>query len=412
MAKLPTVFVHNLPGAATAAVGAWVRTGSAHEGAGEAGITHLLEHLLLRRCGDRTPEGIAELIDSLGGVVDAFTTREACAVTAHVPAERFDEALELVLDAVFRPRLVREEVELERRVVAAEFDLIQDSPAEVAAERALEACWGDHPLARPVLGRREVVERLTVPDLERYHCARFNTGNLLVVAVGPVDETAIARRLERCPGPASIPPPIAAPRWQAGVLAEERDGLEQLYANLVLPGLRADDPEAFTLGVLHQLLGGGASSRLFRELRDRLGLVYEVGTSVYAAAVAGVLEVTFSAPARQTEACWDAVFRVLGEVAAGRITDGEVELAQRALASGVVLGSEGSDSLMEAHAGELLAHGRPFDATTTRRKLAEVTPAQVRALAGRLIRLDAIAGAVCGPATALRLPAGLSLRVA
>ena len=408
----PTVFVHELPGAATAAVGAWMRTGSAHESADLAGITHLLEHLLLRRCGDRTPEEIAQLTDSLGGAVDAFTTREVCAVTAHVPAERFDEALELVLDAVFRPRLLPEEVVLERQVVAAEFDLIQDSPGEVAAEKALAACWGDHPLARPVLGRREVVERLQASDLERYHEARFTPANLLLVAVGPVESERVAETFGLGPVGRGRAEPPAPPRWSPGVIVEERDGLEQLYANLVLPGLRADDPEIFTLGVLHQLLGGGASSRLFRELRDRLGLVYDVGSSIYAADGAGVLEVTFSAPARQTGACWDAVFRVLGEVAAGRIADGEVELARRALASGVVLGAEGSDALMEAHAGELLAHGRPFDGASTRRRLDEVTPERVRTLAERIIRLDSVAGAVCGPEEALRLPACLSRRVA
>ena len=408
----PTVFVHELPDAATAAVGAWMRIGSAHESVDLAGVTHLLEHLLLRRCGDRTPEGIAQLTDSLGGAVDAFTTREVCAVTAHVPAERFDEAFELVLDAVFRPRLLPDKVELERRVVAAEFVLIQDSPGEMAAEKALAACWGDHPLARPVLGRREVVERLEASDLERYHNAHFTPANLLVVAVGPVVKGEIAKRLGLDSVSGGRAEPLVPPRWSPGVLVEERDGLEQLYANLVLPGLRADDPDIFTLGVLHQLLGGGASSRLFRELRDRLGLVYDVGSSIYAAAVAGVLEVTFSAPARQTEACWDAVFRVLGEVAAGRITDDEVELARRALASGVVLGAEGSDALMEAHAGELLAHGRPFDGALTRRRLDEVTPERVRSLADRVIRIDAVAGAVCGPEAELRLPAGLSQRVA
>jgi len=412
MRTLPTVFVHELPDSPTAAVGAWMRIGSAHEGADQAGITHLLEHLLLRRCGDRTPEAIAELIDSLGGVVDAFTTRELCAVTAHVPSERFDDALGLVLDAVFRPKLRPDELEVERKVVAAEFDLIQDSPAEVAAERALEACWGDHPLARPVLGRREVVERLAVTDLERFHASRFNPANLLLVAVGPVEERSLRAALEGCPAPTAATVGPSAPPWRPGVLVDERDGLEQLYANLVLPGLRADDPEVFALGVLHQLLGGGASSRLFRELRDRLGLVYDVGSSIYAAAAAGVLEVTFSAPARQTTACWDAVFRVLGDVAAGRISDREVELARGALAAGVVLGAEGSDALMEAHAGELLSHGHPFDAARTRRKLAEVTPERVRALAARVIRLDAVAGAVCGPASALALPTGLSRRVA
>lgn len=408
----PVVFVHEIPGNATAAVGAWVRAGSADEAVEVAGITHLLEHLLLRRCGSRSPDAIAELIDSLGDSVDAFTTRETCAVTAHVPADRFDEALELLLDAVFRPCLQPEDVDLERRVIAAEFELIQDSPAEVAAEQALIACWGDDPLARPVLGRRDVVANLTGAQLEAYHRAHFTPASLLLVAAGPVPEGRIRARLDgvgRGVAPAAAG---RAPAWRGGVLVSERDGLEQLYANLVLPALPSAHPESFTLGVLHQLLGGGASSRLFRELRDRLGLVYDIGTSIFSAAVAGVLEVSFSAPVRHADACWDAVFRVLGEVAAGRITEEEVALARRALASGVVLGAEGADALMEAHAGEILTRGRPFDARYVLRELGLVTLDRVRALAAQVVRLDALAGAVCGPEAALRLPAGLARRVA
>jgi predicted Zn-dependent peptidase len=408
----PTLLVETVPHAQTVAVGAWVRSGSAHETGEVAGITHLLEHLLLRRCGERTPDAISELIDSLGGDVDAFTTREACAVTAHVPAERVDEALDLVLDAMFRPALRADELELERRVVAAEFDLIQDSPIEVAAEQALAACWGDHPLARPVLGRREVVERLGAADLSRYHRERFTADNLLLVAVGPVDEGRLRERLGRLPGRAAKPVALTPPVWRSGVMVEERDGLEQLYANLVLPALPSGHPDILTLGILHQLLGGGAASKLFRELRDRLGLVYDVGSSVYATGVTGVLEVTFSAPARQAEACWEAVLRVLEQVATGKIADDEVTLARRALGAGMVLGSEGTDALMEAHAGEFLARGRRFDAAAVRRELDLVSPEHVRALAAQVVRLDAIAGAVCGPRAGLRLPGALARRVA
>jgi predicted Zn-dependent peptidase len=408
----PTLLVEPLPRTETVAVGAWVRNGSAHETNEVAGITHLLEHLLLRRCGDRTPEAIAELIDSLGGAVDAFTTREACAVTAHVPAERFSAALELVLDAVFRPALRPEEIELEQRVIAAEFDLIQDSPVEAAAERALAACWGDHPLARPVLGRREVVERLEAIDLARFHRERFTADNLVLVAVGPVEEEQIRARLTRLPGDAARPISLTAPAWHTGVLVEERDGLEQVYADLVLPALPSGDPEILTLGVLQQLLGGGAASRLFRELRDRLGLVYDVSSSAYTTAVAGVLEVTFSAPARQADACWDALLTVMEQVGAGKVSDDEVLLARGALKAGVVLGAEGTDALMEAHAGEFLARERRFDAASVRRELDEVSPERVRALATRVVRLDAIAGAVCGPPAGLRLPGALARRVA
>jgi predicted Zn-dependent peptidase len=408
----PTLLVEPRPDAETVAVGAWVRSGSAHEPKEVAGITHLLEHLLLRRCGERTPEEISELIDSLGGSIDAFTTREACAVTAHVPAERLWEALDLVLDAVFRPSLRPDEVALEQKVIAAEFDLIQDSPVEAAAEQALAACWGDDPLARPVLGRRDVVERLGASDLARFHRERFTADRLLLVAVGPVGEADLRERLRHLPRAVSRPASLAPPAWHSGVLVEEREGLEQLYANLVLPALPAGHPEALTLAVLHQLLGGGAASRLFRELRDRLGLVYDVATSVYTTTAAGVLEVTFSAPARLAEACWDAVLRVLEDVGAGRIGEAEVALARRALAAGVVLGSEGTDALMEAHAGEFLARGRRFDPAEVRRELARVSLERVRALAASVVRLDAVAGAVCGPRAGLRLPGALPRRVA
>jgi predicted Zn-dependent peptidase len=412
MASAPVLLVETVPGSATAAVGAWIRSGSAHEDAGAAGITHLLEHLLLRRCGKRTPEAIAELIDSLGGSIDAFTTREVCAVTAHVPLKRLPEAVGLVLDAIFEPRIRKAELELERGVVAAEFDLVQDSPGEVVAEEALAACWGQHPLARPVLGSRDVVGGLGVADLNRFHRERFHAGNLLMVAVGPPGfDPGLAELLAEVPQGLPQPPPTVPP-WRNGVRITERAGLEQVYANLVLPGLPADDPEVYTLGVLHQLLGAGASSRLFRELRDRLGLVYEVSTSVYAAELAGVLEVTFSAPLRRAGECWRALGDVLEDVGEGRISAREVALAKQALQAAVVLGAEGADALMEAHAGEMLARHRRFDPTLVNQELEAIDRDRVRALARRLVRVADLAGAICGPHGGVEVPAWLAVQPA
>ncbi|MFH1176812.1 MAG: pitrilysin family protein [Acidobacteriota bacterium] len=408
----PVLIVEEAPGAATAALGVWLRGGSAQEPLELSGITHLIEHLLLRRSTRREPEAIAELIDSMGGAVDAFTTRETLAITAHVPANRFDEALDLLVEALFEPRFVAEELEIERGVVAAEFDLVQDSPAEVAAEHALLACWGGHPLARPVLGRREVVRRLTVRELKRFHTERFAAPGLVLVAVGPVHEAEIARRLRQLPDGRFRPRALPAPAWQSGFVVDERDGLEQVYANLVLPALPANHPEMAPLGALQQLLGEGNSSRLFRELRDRLGLVYDVGASVYSTSRAGVLEITFSCPLRHAAICWDAVLRVLEEVARGGITDREVELAREALLSGLLLGTEGTYALMDAHAGEHLARGRRFDAEQVRGELRAITPERVRALASDLVVLDQLAGAVCGPHGGALLPASLPRRVA
>lgn len=407
----PVIVVESLPHATTAAVGAFVRSGSAHEPFHLAGITHLIEHLLLRRTARRGTTEIAELIDALGGGVDVYTTRETCAITAHVPAARFSDALDLIVEALFAPRFTAADVKLERSIVAAEFDMVQDSPAESAAERALLAAWDGHPLARPVLGDRNIVQGLGVEDLRRYHSQRFLTSRLLLVAVGPLSEAAIIRRL-----PVSLPPSpepaLTAPAWHSGVLVEEREGLEQVYVNLVLPGLPSGHPDGLVLAVLHQVLGAGNASRLFRELRDRRGLVYEVESALDATSLAGVLEVVFSAPLRQVAAAWGTVLRVLEEVGEGRIGDREVALAKESIASAIVLGTEGPDALMEAHASEMLARGRRFDATQLKRELDAVTPERVRELARRLLRLDALAGAVCGPQRGLQLPAGVVRRVA
>lgn len=408
-----TILCDITPDGATAAVGAWVRGGAAIEPTSLAGITHMIEHLLLRRCGARGPRAIAELTDSLGGDVDAFTTHEGCAVTAHVAVEQLAEATDLVLDAVFRPCFEAEDVDLERRVIQAEFDLVDDSPSEVAAERALEACWGDHPLARPVLGQREIVERLRPRQLAAYHRRHFVASELVLVVVAPSDVRAdLESRCAALPRGAVRPQTAVAPRWHRGVVTDIRDGLEQVYANLVLPGLPVGDAEQVTLGVLDQILGGGSSSRLFAEVRDRLALVYEIGTSIYSARTAGVLEVAFSAPLRNVEVCWDTVLAVLDKVGREGCSDREVALARQALTAGVVLGTEGSDAMMEAHAGEWIARGRRFDRTAICREIAAVTPERVRDLAQRLIRLDTLAGAVCGSEAGIRLPAGLERRTA
>jgi predicted Zn-dependent peptidase len=412
MASGPVVIVEPLPGTATVAVGAWMRGGSAQEPAGFEGITHLIEHLLLRRTAGRSPESIAELIDALGGGVDAFTTRETCAIAAHVPAGRFDATVELILDAMFHPAFRDRDLAVERGVIAAEFEMVQDSPGEIAAEQALLACWDGHPLARAVLGRREVVQRLGVRELRRFHAARFVADNLVLVAVGPIDEHALDRRLTGLPGGRWRPQPLPALSWRPGVAVEERDGLEQVYANLVLPGLPADHPETVTLAVLEQLLGEGNSSRLFREMRDRLGLVYDVGASAYSTSLAGVLEVTFSCPLRQAQASWGAVLRVLEAVGTGAVSEHEVALAREALLAGVVLGSEGADARLDAHAGEYLARGRRFDAALLCREIEAVTVERVRRLACEVVRLDMLAGAVCGPPGSRRLPADVAVRVA
>ena len=158
-----------MSGRRTVAAGVWITRGSAHDPDDIAGATHLVEHLTLRSCGGRDRRSLALAIDRLGGEVDAWTSSELMGVSVNTTVDALDEALDLLVDAILTPTFAPDDVALELRVTEAELELMADDPGERVEEALLRAAWGDHPLARPVIGTRESLARLTPAVLERHH---------------------------------------------------------------------------------------------------------------------------------------------------------------------------------------------------------------------------------------------------
>lgn len=392
---LPALLVRPLPDRRTVAAGIWLAHGAAHDPQPLAGCTHLLEHLTLRRCGSRDRKGLARLVDRLGGDVDAWTSSELMGVTVQTTADALGDALDLLADAILAPTFDPHDVDLERRVIQAELELVEDDPAELVEELLLEAAWGRHPLARPVIGTTDTLARLKPSILRRHHAAVVRPGRLVAAVAGDVDPAEVTARLARLPLSRPPTPPRLPPlRWCGHQRRSTRPASEQVHARLAFPAVPADDPRVPALSVLSRLLGVGSSSRLFQRLREDEGLTYDIWSALVLRNLGGLLEVGWAC----AEQVFDDVWRLVAEELANlvRSLDGEeVEVAKEGLVRGLEMDAESPASLASLDVSDLLQRGRPFDLELAVAETRAVTVDEVRRLASEHLQPTLMASAVC-----------------
>ncbi len=386
-----------MPGRRTVAAGVWITRGAAHDPGPIAGATHMVEHLTLRRCGEHDRRSLALTVDRLGGEVDAWTSSELMGVSVNTTVDALGDALELLVQAVLTPTFDAADVELERRVTLAELELVADDPAERVEEALLSAAWGNHPLARPVIGTRETLESLSPQVLRRHHRALVRPGGMVAAVVGDIDASEVAACLARLPLRREPQVPrLPALRWRGEHLGLSREGTDQVHARLGFKALAVGDPEVSVLVVLNRLLGDGASSRLFQRLREDEGLTYDVWSGPVLKRLGGILEVGWAcAPAAFPDA-WRLVLEELDRVKDDLGAE-EIEVAKEGLLRGLQMDLESPSALCSLDVGEVLERGRRFDAAAARLELEQVTVEKVRAMAADVLRSDRMASAVCGP---------------
>jgi predicted Zn-dependent peptidase len=393
----PALLIHPTPGRKTVTAGVWLASGSAHERRPLAGATHLVEHLTLRRCGGRDRFELARLVDRLGGDIDAWTSTELMGVTVQTTVDAVGEGLELLVDAILEPSFDDDDVELERRISLAELELLRDDPAERVEEELLHAAWGDHPLARPVIGTAGSLASLTSRALRRHHASMVRPGRVLAAVTGDVDAAEIAALLQRLPlgegvEPAALPPV----RWLGRHRVVRRQAADQAHARLAFPAMDAASPDSTALGVLNRILGVGASSRLFQRLREREGLTYDIWSSPMLRRAGGLLEVGWACAPAVLGDVWVLVSEELRRVAVDLVDD-EVEVAKEGLFRGLVMDVEQPASYCAMDVAEVLDRGRRFDPEVAREEIEAVEPGQVRRMAAELLRPERMATALCGP---------------
>ncbi len=311
-----TVLSERVPSVRSAAIGVWIRTASAHELRPKMGVSHLLEHMVFKGTERRTAQEIALSLESRGGSLDAYTSRDATAYHARVLDTDLARALDVITDMVQRPVLRDSDLSLERQVVLEEISTVKDTPDDEVFDLTYETMWPTHPYGFQILGTKETVSALSADDLKHLHDRAYFPGNCVIAAAGNLTHEALLKEVEQQGwfdgGDPGTPPPVPpVPPAIRGVIRSFEKDTAQTHVVFSTDTIPYADRRKYGLLVISNVFGGGMSSRLFQRIREELGLAYAIYsfTSFYrAVGMAGVYIGTQPARAEKAVAAISAEF--------------------------------------------------------------------------------------------------------
>ena len=405
------VISESLPWVRSVAVGIWVETGSRVEPVERSGISHLIEHLVFKGTEARTAEDIARAIDSVGGHMDAFTAKEHTCFYVSVLDHHLDMAADLLSDVLLHPRFDPGDIEREKAVVFQEMKMVDDTPDDLVHDLFAERAWPGHPLGRPILGRREVIEGLGRETILHHFTEEYSPGRVTVAVAGHVEHDrvveAFASRFERFVRPSVVHPEVA-PVLVPGVHLVEKP-LEQVQVVLGFPGISDVAPERYALYLLNDTMGGSMSSRLFQEVRERQGLVYSVHSGAQQYRDAGVLYLYAGTETDNFSKVLKAFLKEVRALKKDGLTAEELARAKDHLKGNLMLSLESSSSRMNRLARQELRFGTFHTVDEMLGHIDGVRPDQVESLIQKLLDEEQLCLVTLGPVTKKNLPRELSL---
>jgi predicted Zn-dependent peptidase len=367
-------------------IGFWVGTGSRDESDEQAGASHFLEHLLFKGTATRTAAAIAEAVDEVGGDFNAYTTKEYTSFYIRLLSEHLPLGLDILSDIMWRPALRPDDVDAERQVILDEILMHADEPADLAAEQSASAVFPEHPLGRDVLGTATSVAALTPDEIRAFFGEHYRPGNMVVAVAGDLEDDVVVRGLdERFSGrTGGTAPGRQPPADDVEALRVTRRSTEQAHVVVTARSSDRFDKRRYALAMLNHTLGGGLSSRLFQEIRERRGLAYSVWSERIAYGDAGMVSIGLGTAPEHVSEALTIVTDALGDLGAHGITERELRVAAGNLRADMLLASEDSGARMgRIGAAQLLYHEvLPVDEVLAR--IEAVTIDDVRAVAAEL----------------------------
>jgi predicted Zn-dependent peptidase len=380
------VLSEELPQLGSVTIGIWVENGSRWERSEQAGISHFLEHLFFKGTDTRSAAQIAETIDAVGGVLNAFTGKEHTCYYAKVLAEHLPLALDLLADIFLHSKFAAEEIDRERSVIIQEISQAEDTPDDWVHDLFTQGWWGDHPLARPIAGTAATVSALQREHFLEFLQARYRPDRILIAAAGNLEHTAlvdvVARHFGSLGGttpPEPQPPAVAHPAVRVHPKA-----LEQVHLCMGTPGIPQNDPDRYAAHVLNVALGGGMSSRLFQEIREKRGKAYTVYSFLSSYADAGYTGVYVGTGAEWAQEVVDIVRRELAALPREGLKPDELDRARTQMKGNLLLALETSDSRMSRIARNALYYGRDVPLDEVARSIDAVDNDAIVRIADRL----------------------------
>ena len=353
------VVTETVPAVRSVALGMWVRTGSRDETPTQAGVSHFLEHLLFKGTEQHSAIEISELFDGMGAATNAATSKETTHLHARFLDEHTNEAFDLMAEMLLAPSLPPGEIDSEREVVLEEIAMYEDEPSDRVHDVLAEAIHGEHPLGRRVLGRAEVIASIPVPEIAGYHDARYTAPNIVVAAAGALEHERIvelAGERVRAAGVNGAPASNGGPAGSDKRLLFYPKDTEQYHICFGGTGISRSDERRFALGVLDAVFGGSVSSRLFREVREKRGLAYSVGSYTEQYVDQGVVAMYVGTRADNVAEACEIIGRELAKLHSEGITEDELVRAKEHVKGRMVLGLESTSARMSR-----IARGILFD---------------------------------------------------
>ncbi len=299
----PLLITHAMPEAQTVSVGIFLNVGSRDENDKQAGIAHALEHMLFKGTREHDVHALSELLDELGGTANAFTSRERTCFHIRVLHEDWQKAVAILCAMVLTPTLPEDEWQREREVIFSEMGMAEDTPEDWVFDRHVEALFPEQTLGRPILGTRETLAAFSRKELSDFLASRYRPPHMLIAAAGCVEHTALLEHLSVYAWPqASVDVKRTDACMHTGVQKLERDD-EQAHIICTFPGIASASDERPVAWLANQMLGGGMSSQLFREVREKQGLAYSIGSHLSSLSDTGTWTISASTDPRRLAEC-------------------------------------------------------------------------------------------------------------
>ncbi|MGG7510332.1 M16 family metallopeptidase [Plantibacter sp. YIM 135249] len=395
------ILSEHMPGSRSATIGFWVAVGSRDELPATAtapatyGSTHFLEHLLFKGTTKRTALDIAIAFDSVGGEHNALTAKEHTCYYAKVRDRDVPMAVDVITDMLTSSLIDPVEFENERGVILEELSMMDDDPGDVASERFFEGVLGDHPLGRPIGGHPQSIIDVSRESVMEHYRANYRASDLVVTAAGAVDHDALVAQVTTSLRDAGWPmDAVAAPVARRTLLEEPvvagpsltvvRRPIEQVHVLIGAQGIIAGDDRRYTMSVLNSILGGGMSSRLFQEIREKRGLAYSVYSFSGGYSDAGVFGLSAACSPSKATAVSELMVAELQRLAADGVSEAELERAIGQLSGASALALEDSDTRMSRLGRSEITLGEFSDFDESIRRLLLVGRDDVQALAASL----------------------------
>ncbi len=392
------VVTERLPHVRSISAGFWIARGSRDETVRQNGLSHILEHMAFKGTATRSAREIAHFLESIGGHLDAFTSKEETCFFARALDEHLPQALEILTDLVVRPRLAAADLDRERQVIMEEIKAVDDTPDDLVHDLLAEALFDGHPLSFPVLGSKENCRRFSAAELRGFWRRHYSPENFVLAAAGRLEHQRVvdlwAKHLEKVAAgkPVTSRPPAPKP----GLVLRTKK-TSQAHLCLGFPGIPATDPDRFALWVLNTVLGGGMSSRLFQRIREQEGLAYSVYSYLDFYRDTGLLAVYLGVARDRVQSSLALALKEIKRLKLEPLTWDELSHAKAQIKGSMMLGLESVTHRMFRVARTAISGQSFMPLGDTVARIDRITAGDIGRLAGKLFRPERLAVSAIGP---------------